>query len=457
MRRYAAQHDVGVGDGRLGATFGVTQRAGIGTRRLGADLQSAFGGDPGDRATAGTDGDDIDHRDLARVGADRALGRQGWFAVEDDRDVRGRATAVARQHLAEAGPLGDERGPEGTSGRTRQDRRNRLVDNLIRREHSAIGLHDIKRNPTGGSAPRVPPGLRRARPREVVKTVVDVLHVARDIGLDRGIDEGGHRALVLAVLAQHLRGDRDDGLGVLLREDGAHRQLVSVLGIRVQEAHADRGDALVLEPPGDLTGALGVERADLVAVEVEAAADGLDEVGRDDARGLDPEVGVAVAVRHRLSGDLEDELVALGGDEPERLDLAFEQFVRRDRGAVADGGDVLAARAHLLQDLRHPVDESVGRIARGAGGLGGHHLAGDLVQGHHVGECAAGVNSYADAPLRRLSHVPDSIDPGARRALSQPDNERRDPRRTSPVEPSRAPASRLLHVDSARHAAMRRV
>ena len=95
-------------------------------------------------------------------------------------------------------------------------------------------------------------------------------------------------------------------------------QLVAVVGVGVQEADADRRDAAVPEPPRHGDGALLVEGPDLVALEVDPAADGLDVVGRDDPRRLDPEVGVAVAVGHRLAGDLEDELVALGRDEAER-------------------------------------------------------------------------------------------------------------------------------------------
>ena len=82
--RDPAEHDVGVGDGRLGAALGVAERAGVGAGRVRADLEGALGREPGDRAAAGADGHDVDHRDLARVGADGALGGEGRLAVEDD-------------------------------------------------------------------------------------------------------------------------------------------------------------------------------------------------------------------------------------------------------------------------------------------------------------------------------------------------------------------------------------
>ena len=65
-RRNAAEHQIGVGDGRLVAAVRVAHRAGLGAGALRADLEMAFAGDPGDRAAAGADGLDVDHRDAHR-------------------------------------------------------------------------------------------------------------------------------------------------------------------------------------------------------------------------------------------------------------------------------------------------------------------------------------------------------------------------------------------------------
>ena len=220
---------------------------------------------------------------------------------------------------------------------------------------------------------------------------------ARDLRLDRRVDQRRHRALVLAVLAQHVAGDRDDGLGVLAAQDLAHPQLVVGVGVGVQEADADRGDAVVTEPVGGGDRGVLVEGTDLVALEVEPAADGADHVGRDDARRLHPEVGVAVAVGHGLAGDLEDELVALGRDEAELLDLALEELVGGDGRAVAHGGHVGAARPHQVEHLVDAVDEAVGRVGGGGRRLGGDQLTGRLVEGDDVGERASGVDADANA------------------------------------------------------------
>src|SRR6478752_7404984 len=77
------------------------RHVGVGDRRLGAALERALGGDPRDGATTRPDGDDVDHRDLARVGADGALGCQGRLAREDDGHVGRGTAAVAREDLVE--------------------------------------------------------------------------------------------------------------------------------------------------------------------------------------------------------------------------------------------------------------------------------------------------------------------------------------------------------------------
>ena len=201
VRGDAAEHEVGVGDGGLGAALAVAERAGVGAGRLRPHLQGALGGDPGDRAPTRAHRDDVDHRDLAGVGADRALGGQRGLAVEHDRDVGRGAAAVAGEHLVEAGPPGDQGRPQGSRRGPGEHRRDRLVHDLVGREHAAVGLHHVERDrPAAGEA--VEPG-------------VDVADVAADVRLDRGVDEGGHRPLVLAVLAQHLGADRHHGVGVL--------------------------------------------------------------------------------------------------------------------------------------------------------------------------------------------------------------------------------------------------
>ena len=189
---------------------------------------------------------------------------------------------------------------------------------------------------------------------ELVEALVDVGDVARDVRFDSRVDQGRHRALVLAVLPENLRADRHHGLRVLAAEDVAHGQLVAVVRVGVQEADGDRRDPAVAEPSGHLDGPGLVEGPDLVPLEVEPAADRLDEVGGHDAGASPRRYELPYPSGTRLR-NLEDELVALGGDEAESLDLALEQLVGRDRRSVRDGGDVLPVASIRSRTLRTPL------------------------------------------------------------------------------------------------------
>ncbi len=402
--RDPAEHDVRVGDGDLGAALAVAERAGVRAGRLRADLEGALGREPGDGAAAGTDGDHVDHRDLRRVDAHAALGGERRLAADHHADVGGGAAAVAGEHLVEAGHLGDQRGTQGAGGRAREHGGDRLVHDLVGRQHAAVGLHHVERHP-----PRICTAVTGVR-RE---PVLDVVDVAREPGLHGGVDEGGHRAFVLAVLAQHLAGDRDHRVGVLLGEDRAHPLLVVGVGVGVQEADAEGVDALRPEPAGRGAGSLLVEGPHLRAGEVEASADPLDVVARHDPRRLHPEVAVAVAVGHRLPGDLQHRVVPLGGEVAEPVHLPLEQLVGGHRGAVADRGQrgaVTGREAHQPEHLLDAGHEAVRGVRRGAGRLGGDQLAAVLVEGDDVGERATGVDPDADPAGRGrvCAHAPDS-------------------------------------------------
>ena len=65
----AAEHEVGVGDDRIGRALAVAGRAGIGAGALRPDVKAAGRVAPGDRAAAGADLDDVDDRQLHRLAA----------------------------------------------------------------------------------------------------------------------------------------------------------------------------------------------------------------------------------------------------------------------------------------------------------------------------------------------------------------------------------------------------
>ena len=395
---------MGVGDGDLGAALAVADRSWIGAGRLRPDLERPLGREPGDRAAARADGDHVDHRDLGGVDAHAALGGERGLAVDDDRDVGRGAAAVAGEHPVEAGDPGDQRGAERAGGRAGQHGGDRLVHDLVGAQHAAVRLHDVERH---------------LAPAVLLEPATDVGDVAAQPRLHRGVDEGGHGALVLAVLPQHLAGDGDDGPGVLLGEDRPHPLLVLRVGVGVQEADAEGVDARGAEPARHLAGTGLVERPHLCAGEVQAPTHRPDQVPGHDPGRLHPEVGVAVAVGHRLPCDLQHRVVPLGGDEPERVDLALQQLVGRHRGAVADRRDRAAVAGRETEQPQHLVDarhEPVGRVRRRRRGLGRGQLPGLLVEGDDVGEGATGVDADADPASRGLRHADHSNGPVRRPA-----------------------------------------
>ena len=139
---------------------------------------------------------------------------------------------------------------------------------------------------------------------------------------------------------------------------------------------------------------------------IEPAAHRAHQVGRHDPRRLDPEVAVAVAVGNRLPRDLQHRLVALGGDEPDPVELALEQLVGGHGGAVADGGHRLAGQIELGEHLADAGQEALRRVGRGGRCLGGAGRAGLLVHRDDVGEGAAGVDADAHPAYRVHGRLP---------------------------------------------------
>ena len=101
-----AEHDVGVGDGRLGAATAIADRPRIGARALRPDFQRADIVEPGDRAAAGADLDHVDHRQhhrmAAGVAADVVAGRERGLALADEARLGGGAAHVEGDHVGEA-------------------------------------------------------------------------------------------------------------------------------------------------------------------------------------------------------------------------------------------------------------------------------------------------------------------------------------------------------------------
>ena len=237
--------------------------------------------------------------------------------------------------------------------------------------------------------------------RLVVETRAKLIRHARQIAghvrLDERIDQRRHRALVLAIFRQHVAGERKHRLGIFLGHDLGDAALVRRIGVGVDQTNADRAHALAAEERGGGARARLVERAQFLALVIEPAADLAHEPQRHDAVRLHPEVGVAIALGHRLTGDLQDMPEALGDDQPERVDLALQERVGGDRGAMGEARDCLRSRLGVIQDLFDPAHQSDSRIGRRARHLGDPHGAGAGIDRNDIGERAAGVDADAQA------------------------------------------------------------
>ena len=166
-----------------------------------------------------------------------------------------------------------------------------------------------------------------------------------------------------------------------------------VVGVGVDQADADGTDATRFQAARGLPHALLVERAQFLALEVHAAADLEHQIERHRPFWLHPEIGIAVAVRHRLPGDLQHVAEAGGDNQAERVDRALQERVGRDRGAVGETDQLVGGGADLAEDLVHAVDETEGGISRRARHLGHGDVAGGRIDANNVGEGAAGVDA----------------------------------------------------------------
>src|SRR6266700_55586 len=190
-----------------------------------------------------------------------------------------------------------------------------------------------------------------------------------------------------------------------------------VVGIGMQETNADGANALVAKISRGVAHARLIERPQLVAAKVQPAADLADELQWHDPVRLHPEIGIAIALRHRLPRDFEDVPEACVDDQPQRIDLALQQRVGGNRGAVGEADDAVGGRSGSRQDLVDAAQQADRRIRGRARDL--RHLRGarDDIDRNDIGESAAGIDANAKVcSSRRTGH--------ARANLKRPKGER---------------------------------
>ena len=129
----------------------------------------------------------------------------------------------------------------------REDRVHRRRSCLVRRHRPAAGAHDQK------AAFETPIAHLRFEPVEVS------LHERPDVG----IQHGGARAFVFAVLTNDLGRDRDLEVGEHLTHRFGGEALMRVAAIRVEKDDRYRLDAVRDELPCSISHGLDVERLEL--------------------------------------------------------------------------------------------------------------------------------------------------------------------------------------------------
>ena len=139
-----AEHDVGIGNGRIVAAAAVAGGAGIGAGAHRADLEPAQIR-PGDRAPAGADRDDVDGGRQQRVLVDGRGGRDDRLAVGDQADIEAGAADIGADDVAMPQQVAEELRGDDAAGRARGERVDRAKLRIGRAHGAAHGLHHQER------------------------------------------------------------------------------------------------------------------------------------------------------------------------------------------------------------------------------------------------------------------------------------------------------------------------
>ena len=356
-------------------------------------MQLAVIVDPGDRAAAIADLDQIDdrhHDRIARrcpVALDPVVGHDLDPAVLDQRAFRRRAANVEREHVGLADQLSEfGRAPEARCG-SGFDHGDRNARDRLQRIDAAIGLHDVG---ASGKALRS-------------QALIEPAQIALGDGLHIGRQDGRVGALIFAPFA----GDLVRGDGRRLRPEPAHRVerglFMRRIGVGVQETDGDRLDALGLEVIEDRRQAGYIEGAALLAPVGHAAGQFAAQIARHEGFGLAvvqvEEVG-PVAAR-----DLQRVAEAPGRDQADLDALALGQRVDHDRGAMGEKVDRRRIDAPLFEHVQHALFE-IGRCGVRLGGAD-MGLAGRFVglEDDQIGKGSADICGNAGG-LRRHGQAP---------------------------------------------------
>ena len=127
-----AEHDGGIGDGRIDTAAAITCGAGLGTGGAWTDPQRARRIEPRDAAAACSDRIHIDHRHPDRVTVEPSFRRDQRLPAFDERDVGARAADIDRDEIVETGGFTRSAPADHAGCRPRQKKTNRAAPGHVR-------------------------------------------------------------------------------------------------------------------------------------------------------------------------------------------------------------------------------------------------------------------------------------------------------------------------------------
>ena len=188
---------------------------------LRAHLKAPARVDTGDAAAAGAERADVDHRQRRGVTPDPALGNLPGFAVRRQGDVQTRAAHVDDRAVGRSGGAGVDPRGHRRRRRTRQERRCRPRNDLLRRHQSGRGVHDEQLS----GETRF--GKGRGQGQQV--RLEQRTHVT--------VEHRGAHAAVVTRLRQQLRRNGEVGFRQRRPQPLRDPPLVRAVGVGVHEAH----------------------------------------------------------------------------------------------------------------------------------------------------------------------------------------------------------------------------
>ena len=335
--------------------------------------------DPGDRAAAGADGDDVDDRRFHRQAVDARHRRQFGPAVGNQRDIGAGAAHIQRNKVAVSRARNAPYRADHACGGARKQRRDGVARHRFGRHPPAIGLHD------GEPPGETPVGKGSGKPADI--SGHDRLHIGRE--------RRGRGALIFPEFPRHIARTRHRERRRQFADDRRDRPFVVRIGVGMQETES-RGLVMSFRQHApDKAGDPGAIRGlDYRAVGRDALVDLDDIAAAHDRFGL----AVAEIVDRRLVVPLQQQQVAgaPGDEKADRGALAFEHRIGRHGRAVYELFDPRRVEAGGIDRMHGP---QVGTCRRARHFRRAHGLS---VNRHQVGERSP----YFDPDAHACSRFP---------------------------------------------------